>query len=247
MCEQFCNSSPRLVSYRILFSFVLAHATERGAEKEEGRGQRILRRSHETRLHVRPPTSNSVDANDLSAPGAFFLLLFSLFLSFSRSPFSFVFLSFLPSLLLVRARAHPTYSRARNQFTSRDLRRDRPGTDHDLDPRHTHRRDKFRATIRAHTSAETRPLVLANYGRSMIDCDRRRSSRLKQIRSKIVGILRSLLLHFFFLFVLIYTIFERSVKVRDNRLLIDEQSLDLIAREIGGKRICWNITSLKCL
>lgn len=137
-----------------------------GGEKEEGRGQRILRRSHETRLHVRPPTSNSADANDLSARGAFFLLLFSSLLSpsfsYSRSPLSLFRLSLLSAISPLGARA---YSRARNQFTCRDLRRDRRATDHDLDPRHTHRRDKFRATIRTRTSAETRPLVPAN-------CDR---------------------------------------------------------------------------
>lgn len=68
------------------------------------RGQRILRCSHETRLHVRPPTSNS-DANDLSAG--------------HRFPFPLLPSPVPTDYPLVRARArsfvrpsaHPVYSR----------------------------------------------------------------------------------------------------------------------------------------
>lgn len=113
------------------YPFLFSSSRVTGQEGGKGRGQRILR-SHETRLHVCPPTSNSGCERPLSRSLSF-ISSFPFFLTSSLSSFS----SSLPSLLFVRARARPVYSRARNQFTRDDLRRDR-WTERDLDLRHTH-------------------------------------------------------------------------------------------------------------
>lgn len=86
-----------------LFSSSRALQDER---EDRAESNEFLRRSHETRLHVRPPTSNSGCERPLGRSLSF-SSSFPLFLARSLARvYSFVFLSpSSPSLLLVRARA----------------------------------------------------------------------------------------------------------------------------------------------
>lgn len=105
--------------------FVLARALQDERE-DRAESNEFLRRSHETRLHVRPPTSNSGCERPLGRSLSF-SSSFPFFLARSLASTLSSF-SLLPRRLCswcVHARARPVYSRARNQFTRRDLWCDR--------------------------------------------------------------------------------------------------------------------------
>lgn len=103
-------SSPFLlaVSHTPAVTLLLRPLQDEGGGRAGRRATNSTPRSHETRLHVRPPTSNSEDANDLSTSRRFPLL---------SSPVP-------PSHPHPFARLHPIYSRGTSsRYSARSEKR----------------------------------------------------------------------------------------------------------------------------